>query len=364
MIYNRKKFLTLFAQTLGLIACHTTVLGQISVLKLRESAFSKGLKYIGRALELEGYYVWCSSPIYANDGQVHIFFSRWKQELGMGGWLKGSEIVHATASAPDQPFVVKETVLAPRGAGYWDATTCHNPSISQFNNTYYLYYMGNSNGKTNTKRIGLATAESLDGPWKRTDQPILEAGEEGSWDDHCTTNPTVIQTAEKAYYLFYKSWNTADYLAGKGAVRGNRKYGLAVASSPEGPFKKYAHNPVIDFSAKGGNAQFEDAFVWIEKGVFYMIARDMGVQSHEDGLLMRSADGKKWSEPALAFKAVTAYTKEGPYPAFLKRVGRLERPMLLLNKENQPEWLFGASQGGKYNTSSAMVFRCSSNQIW
>lgn len=95
-----------------------------------------------------------------------------------------------------------------------------------------------------------------------------------------------------------------------------------------------------------------------------MIARDMGVQSHEDGLLMRSADGKKWSEPALAFKAVTTYTKEGPYPTSLKRVGRLERPMLLLNKENQPEWLFGASQGGKYNTSSAMVFRCTSNQIW
>ncbi|MGJ1269142.1 glycoside hydrolase family protein [Sphingobacterium spiritivorum] len=364
MIYNRKKFLTLFAQTLGLIACHTKVPGQISVLKLQESAFSKGLKYIGRALELEGYYVWCSSPIYANDGQVHIFFSRWKQELGMGGWLKGSEIVHATASAPDQPFIVKETVLAPRGAGYWDATTCHNPSITRFNNTYYLYYMGNSNGKTNTKRIGLATAESLNGPWKRTDQPILEAGEPGSWDDHCTTNPTVIQTADKAYYLFYKSWNTADYLTEKGAIRGNRKYGLAVSSSPEGPFKKYAQNPVIDFSEKGGNAQFEDAFVWIERDMFYMIARDMGVQSHEDGLLMRSADGKKWSEPALAFKAVTAYTKEGPYPASLKRVGRLERPMLLLNKENQPEWLFGASQGGKYNTSSAMVFRCTSNQIW
>ena len=43
---------------------------------------------------------------------------------------------------------------------FWDATTCHNPSIHKVDGKYALFYMGNSNGSMNTKRIGLATSHS------------------------------------------------------------------------------------------------------------------------------------------------------------------------------------------------------------
>ena len=33
--------------------------------------------------------------------------------------------------------------------------------------------MGNTNGKLNTKRIGLATSDSLYGLWDRPDEPLL-----------------------------------------------------------------------------------------------------------------------------------------------------------------------------------------------
>src|ERR1700712_439746 len=89
------------------------------------SDFSKHIKPVGRALEMDGYYVWCNSPIEAPDGKIHIFFSRWLASKKMGGWINGSEIVHAVADTPESNFEIKETVLAPRGRGFWDATTCH-----------------------------------------------------------------------------------------------------------------------------------------------------------------------------------------------------------------------------------------------
>jgi hypothetical protein len=323
--------------------------------------FSKHLRPVGRVLELPGYYVWCSSPIYGPDGRVHVFFSRWVASKGMGGWLNGSEIARAVADRPEGPYQVQETVLAPRGPGYWDATTCHNPSIQLVDGKYCLFFMGNSNGKTDTKRIGLATASSLEGPWTRPDQPLLLPGPAGAWDDHCTTNPAFIKHPNGQYWLYYKSWNTAEYEAAKGQpIRGNRKYGLAVADRLEGPYEKYAGNPVIDFSGQGSNKQFEDAFVWRQHGRFNLLARDMGVYSQDVGLYLDSEDGKAWSFPKIAFLPLRDYGVVQPAaPAALKRYGRLERPQLLLRDCHQPEYLFCASQGGAAGTASTFVLRIS-----
>lgn len=317
--------------------------------------FSKGLQPVGRRLELEGYYVWCNSPIYAPDGKVHVFFSRWKAEKKMGGWIKGSEIAHAVADNAEADFEITGTILEPRGGDWWDATTCHNPFITQFNDKYYLYFMGNSNGKTDTKRIGVAVADSLYGPWRRPDAPLLLPGTTGAWDDHCTTNPAVVYYQGK-YWLYYKSWNTKEYETATGAIRGNRKYGLAFADSPEGPFVKYEHNPVIDFSHLPGNAQLEDAFVWQQQHRLHMICRDMGIYNHEYGLLLDSKDGIHWGKPGIAYYDAEKYIQQPAPPAYLKKYGRFERPQLLL-KDNRPQYMFTASQGGKYMTSSCFLFK-------
>lgn len=321
-----------------------------------ESEFAKHLKPVGRALEMEGFFVWCNSPIQAEDGKIHVFFSRWDARKGMGGWINGSEICHATGDHPEGPFEFDKTILAPR-PGYFDSTTCHNPSIKKIDGKYCLFYMGNSNGKTNTKRIGLATADSLDGAWKRVDKPLLEAGAEGAWDDHCTTNPSMVKHPNGQYWLYYKSWNTHDYDTQPPPVRGNRKYGLAIAEKLEGPYIKYAGNPIIDFSSRGNNAQLEDAFVWKEKNRFKLICRDMGYYNHQVGLIMESKDGKKWSKPLIAYYEADHYgIKQPPPPPKLTKYGRFERPQILF-LNNKPAYLFTTTQGGKYMTSSPFIFK-------
>ncbi|WP_018628817.1 glycoside hydrolase family protein [Niabella aurantiaca] len=350
---DRKSFIqNLSLLSSGLIAYPGPLLSS----RMPVSGFAKRLRPVGRMLELEGYYVWCNSPIFDAAGKVHVFFSRWKAEKKMSGWIKGSEIAHAVADVPEGPYTVTGTILAPRGPGFWDATTCHNPSITTFDNKYYLYYMGNSNGKTNTKRIGVAVAGSLNGPWQRFDHPILEPGSEGAWDDHCTTNPSVLRHADGRYWLYYKSWNTKDYQTQTGPVRGNRKYGLAFGDRPEGPFKKYKGNPVIDFSKKGNNAQLEDAFIWEEQGMYHIIARDMGYYNHTDGIIMRSENGISWSDPKTAYYPASHYIRQPPPPSYLTKYGRFERPQLLL-KKGKPVYLFTTTQGGKYMTSSPFIFK-------
>ncbi|NCI49709.1 family 43 glycosylhydrolase [Sediminibacterium roseum] len=346
-----------FINTISLLSLGAALPAWANELYSDESPFAKRLQPVGRALELEGYYVWCNSPIEDDYGKVHLFFSRWDSKKGMGGWIKGSEIAHAMADTPAGPYEVIETVLAPR-PGFWDATTCHNPSIKKVDGQYCLFYMGNSNGKTNTKRIGLATAPTLSGPWTRSAQPLLEAGEEGAWDDHCTTNPAFVKHPNGQYWLYYKSWNTRDYETGSGPIKGNRKYGLAIADQIWGPYKKHPSNPLIDFSGKGNNTQLEDAFVWIEKKKFNLLARDMGVFNHVNGILLQSKNGLAWNDPKIAYYAADHYIQQPPAPAHLKKYGRFERPQLLF-QNGKPTYLFTTSQGGKYMTSSPFIFRIS-----
>lgn len=354
-LFTRRRFLQGVA-ALPALACLPRA-GAKTAAELPLSPFARRLQPVGRILEEPGWYVWCNAPIDGPDGRTHVFFSRWPAAKGMGGWLTSCEIAHAVADQPEGPYRVIGTALAPR-PGQWDATSCHNPHLQRVGDRFALFYMGSSNGRTGTKRIGLATATSLDGPWQRSDTPLLLPGPEGAWDDHCTTNPALLQQPNGEFWLYYKSWNTAEYERGRPPIRGNRKYGLATSRSLAGPYEKHPRNPLIDFSGRGENRQCEDAFVWREDGRLRLIVRDMGVFNHEVGLIMDSADGLTWSEPQVAYLPAGAYLELPPRPPHLHRYGRFERPQLLL-RDGRPAYLFTAAQGGAAATASGFVFRLS-----
>tara|TARA_R110000796_G_scaffold37722_4_gene95192 strand:+ start:75616 stop:76692 length:1077 start_codon:yes stop_codon:yes gene_type:complete len=357
---NRKQFInTSLLGAIGLSIPFNSF-GNTSTTDPKLSDFEKRLTPVGRALEFEDYYVWCNSPIEGPDGKIHVFFSRWPKVKSMSGWTNSSEIAHAVAATPEGPYEYVSTVLAPRGEGFWDATTCHNPSIHFVDGKYALFFMGNSNGKLNTQRVGLATADSLYGPWKRPDEPLLFPGKEGEWDDHCTTNPSFLKHPNGDYWMYYKSFDTEGYLHPQFKVRGNRKYGLAIAKSLEGPYIKYEGNPVIDFHEMGNNEQCEDAFVWYD-GTFKMLARDLGVYGIDKGLYMDSVDGKHWSKPLIGYQELEKYVSQPTAPKHLNRYGRAERPQLLF-QNGKPTYLFTASQGGKYETASGFIFKINYNK--
>ncbi len=323
------------------------------------SDFCRNLQPRNHILETEGYYVWCVAPIYGDDGKVHVFYSRWPEQYKMGGWIHKSEIAHAVADSPEGPYTYVSTVLAPRGEGYWDATTCHNPHIQRVDSMYYLFYMGNSDRTVMTKRIGVAKSASLYGPWERMDVPLLDVGVVGAWDDCCTTNPAFLHHPNGENWLYYKSWNAQEYREQKGNIRANRKYGLAVSKGKvDGGYVRHAKNPIVDFSRykPNSNCQVEDAFVYVENGKFKMLMRDMGYFNHVVGLIMESDEGLNWSPPKIAWLGANSYFDLPPAPKHLSRYGRFERPQLLM-KDGRPEYLFTATQGGKYMTAAGFVFK-------
>lgn len=344
------------------------------------TAFEQRLRPKGRILEMEGYHVWCCSPVYGPDGRAHVFYSRWRNEHGFSGWVSACEVAHAVADKPEGPYEDLGVVLRGGSSDTWDSWSIHNPTIHKAGNRYALFYMGSSgagldieqsdlpslphrehekyfNALVYRKRIGLAMADSLDGPWERVgDKPVLDTGKPGEWDDAVVSNPSLLQHPDGEYWLYYKGW---DQDTGR-RYNGNRKYGLAVASEITGPYIRHKGNPLVDFSSRGDRVQCEDAYTWYEKGSdlpFKMVLRDMGFYNHEYGLYMESGDGLHWQEPRIAYREAAAYFDE-TLPG-LDRQGRFERPQLLIDPEGRPTHLFCAYRGGKYGTSSGVVLQIS-----
>lgn len=338
------------------------------------SDFCKKLEPMGRILEDPDYNVWGCSPIYGEDGKVHVFYSRWLNKYDHLGWVATCEVGHAVADKPEGPYTHVDVALTGRGGDHWDSWSIHNPSVYKVDDKYILLYMGSDGsqlGKTmdeigemtqeeyhpyfrtlvNSKRVGMAIADSVNGPWRRVsdEKCMVDVGNTEDWDSFCTSNPTFVKTPEGKYRIYYKAWCDAD--AKK--FNGNRMYGIAESDTLEGPYVKFDGNPVINYSVYGERIQTEDGYIWYD-GMYHMVMRDMGVFDNECGLYIESKDGITWSEPEVSYLAATEYFDEA-LPN-ISRQGRFERPQLLMNG-NVPEYLFCAYRGGKYVTSSGVVLK-------
>jgi len=99
------------------------------------------------------YHTWCGSMVKGEDGLCHLFYSRWPKKFGFEAWVTHSEIARAVSDNPFGPFRHAEVVLPPRGAAFWDGLCTHNPTIHRFGPHYYLYYTGNTGDGINTSGL-------------------------------------------------------------------------------------------------------------------------------------------------------------------------------------------------------------------
>ncbi|MEK9609689.1 MAG: glycoside hydrolase family protein, partial [Flavobacteriaceae bacterium] len=209
------------------------------------------------------YYNWGSSIIKGKDGKYHLFYAQMSKKLGFKSWLTDG------------------IVLEGRGPAYWDAYTAHNPRIKFFDGKYYLYYMSTNLGnrilseeefeQARTKgipnefrsivrmnqRIGVAVSESVNGPWKRLDQPIVEPSGPIA---QITCNPAVAQRPDGGYIMIVRGDKpNVKYANGKwpGPNELIRSQAIALSDSPIGPWK-------IQPKAAVGNLNSEDPAIWYD----------------------------------------------------------------------------------------------------
>ena len=116
------------------------------------------------------------------------------------------------------------------------------PDVLVWKGKYYLYFQAYSPMVGGQQRcpVMAAVADSPDGPWKLHEEPVIEPGPPGSWDNIKINDPYLLVVGGKIL-LYYK---------GAPIERGSeyvlRMQGLAMADDPLGPFVKSPLNPVLN----------------------------------------------------------------------------------------------------------------------
>lgn len=295
---------------------------------------------------MDDWWVWCGSAIRGEDGQHHLFASRWpKKHPFYSGYFYYSEIVRAVADNPLGPYRFQELVLGSRELRFWDGGTAHNPTIHRIGGRYCLFYTGHTfpggrpadeaicrkppYGMETGDCIGVATAPSVLGPWTRFDRPIL-APRPNAWDRARVTNPAVCVASDGRIRLYYRS--------------DRMQLGVAEAGAVEGPYRRLGDGPIAAFAAPH---VVEDMYVWHNGQGYEMLAKDCspgGILTGEEraGVHATSADGLAWtvSRPAKAYSRTILWDDGTP-----AELGCLERAQLLI-EDGCPRALFFAVGDG------------------
>lgn len=298
---------------------------------------------------MDDHWVWCGSVIKGPDGLYHMFASIWSKDIPFApNWVTSSRIVRATSTTPEGPYHYVEDVLAPREPEAWDGKMTHNPTIHEHEGTYLLFYTGSTyqadmpnkehpnvseelyKEARQNQRIGLATAPSPTGPWKRYDQAILEP-RPGHWDSFMTTNPAPCVRPDGSILLLYKSTSRH---------RTKIQYGVAHAQQAHGPYERLSEEPIFK-----GDISYEDAYIWFEDGRHHMLFKDMSehfCDEKDAGAYATSIDGVQWQVAANP----KGYSKKVLWDdGSITQQGSFERPQLLI-ENGKPTHLFAATSDG------------------
>ena len=326
-----KKIIAFFLISVCIISCKV---------KNEEYKLTLGAVPLTAKFENDSISIWGGSLVKGDDGLYHMYYSRWKKDLGWA-WVTHSEIAHATSKSPFGPFEFKDVTLPIRGAEFWDGLCTHNPTIHKFNGKYYLYYMGNTGdgvvtgspgevklnvSHRNNQRIGVAVSNSPNGPWERFNEPLIDVSKDSTaMDALMTSNPSITKKPDGGYLMVYKAVGKLK----KGVFGGPVVHCVATSESPTGPFKKYDF-PI--FTAEGHDFPAEDPFIWYQDGKYRAILKDMHGAFTDAGqalVLFESNDGFDWK---LAKNALVSTLEIKWADGTIQKVDHLERPQLFLEK--------------------------------
>jgi len=184
-------------------------------------------------------------------------------------------------------------------ADAWDNYGVLTPYVMAYGGKYYLYYTSSRElsgepwairGPNNGRHIGVAVAESPDGPWKKVAAPVLSPGKKGEWDSYLVDDAHVI-VREGRFWLYYKGGDIK-------VMANTTQWGLAIGDSPTGPFVKVKDNPLI-----GGHT----VCVWPHREGVAALIDNAGPERFT---VQWSADGIHFSRAA---KIKSVHTGCGPY---------------------------------------------------
>ena len=153
----------------------------------------------------------------------------------------------------------EEGMAVGRGpAGAYDDRAVFTTEILEHEGKYYLVYQTVKYPYTVRvkNQVGLSWAESPDGPWTKSAEPILSPADNGIWkgeeqnrfnvikkgdfDSHKVHDPCLMYFNGK-FYLYYKGEQMGEKITFGGR---QIRHGVAIADNPLGPYVKSEYNPI------------------------------------------------------------------------------------------------------------------------
>lgn len=219
-----------------------------------------------------------NSDIIKEDSLYYVWYSKMNQ------FIPNTPITSTIwyATSPDgHTWTEKGECITTGEEGSWDERYVYTPGILVAEGKFYLFYTASNivpPGKRSNTAIGIAVADSPNGPWtKIASNPVLLRSDDPSEFDSHKVDDACLITRDGKYWLYYKGrqW-------GKGPTE--TKMGVAIAEKPGGPYVKHKNNPIAE-----GN---HEVLVWPEgKGVAALIGMKLKGKQHIPFYLIYSEDG-------------------------------------------------------------------------
>jgi len=306
-------------------------------------AMSEQWKFIGEAINEPGYDIWGSSPIRDDNGNVHLFCARWSSDNPfITAWRFNSEIAHYSAETPEGPFQFVEVIANGKGNKKWNSSGFHNPNIRKIDDKYVLVYIANDGAEKHgpNQRIGMLLSDNIDGPWiekPNENEPLLSPPADSAiWCNNSgcgVNNPSLIKHPNGKYYLYFKGMSGP-------RPEGKVSMGLAISDKLEGPYI------IQPYPITANESVIEDGYAFLWRNQICLLTTDNhGILEKGGGLLWTSEDGLKFkSEPLSGFHNFEKFYLKGNVPEtanarYTKEV-KFERPQLLMDANNEPEYLY------------------------
>ena len=153
-----------------------------------------------------------------------------------------------------------------------EGVTRRDPSpVIRVGDTFYAWYSRTTETAHGyTASVWYAT--SPDGRAWTEQGEALPKGPEGAFDEHAVFTPTILRAGDR-FYLFYTAVPEPFTNDGGGPGGTRTAIGVAIAEDPDGPWERFAENPVLrpsDDPAQFDSMRVDDTCLIVREGRFWM----------------------------------------------------------------------------------------------
>lgn len=165
--------------------------------------------------------------VFKEDSKFYMLYDgsrkgKWLEEIG----LAESDDLQNWKKYPKNPIFKV-------GTSWWEKSHVSRCCVFKEKNKYFLYYAGHDGRR---ERIGLATGTKITSLKRYCQEPVLNIGNIGDWDERSISDPRVVKLNNE-YVMFYTGIDSY----------GIERVGMAISKDLLS-WQKHAKNPILDVS--------------------------------------------------------------------------------------------------------------------